>query len=407
MPRQSVVPGFRFDGKRRRACFEVTLPGTGGRLRRRKTVEASTREEALNLFAQFRAAVLSERNAKPEFFSDYVRLFWPMIRMRLGAKTAEEESLVVEKILNPFFGSYRLQKINAALIRDFVALLRSQSYAASTINRTVSIFRKLLNDAVAREVITEFPARGRLPKEKEIALRLELSHEEKSRFLSTFDDESRFRGHFSRRRPAGQVLSSRHFGEARRLFGGGLRPEGEAVGQYFERFRAMKPLFVIALETGLRRGDLLSLKWSSVDFEAGWIRVAVEKTRREALIPISESCREALLECRRRPRFNELVFVGEEGLPLSWTTVRRYFALAKKLAGVNRRFRFHDLRHTFGSALASQGVSLQLIAKALGHASVRMSERYARPSEESLQAVKRALDSSQARAPRSTTTPQK
>jgi hypothetical protein len=131
MPRQSVVPGFCFDGKRRRACFEVTLPGTGGRLRRRKTVKASTRDEALNLFRQFRAAVLSERNAKPEFFSDYVQLFWPMIRMRLGAKTAEEESLVVEKILIPFFGSYRLEKINAALIRDFVALLRSQSYAAS------------------------------------------------------------------------------------------------------------------------------------------------------------------------------------------------------------------------------------------------------------------------------------
>jgi site-specific recombinase XerD len=404
MPRQSVVPGFRFDGRRKRACFEVTLPGTGGRLRRRKTVEASTREEALNLFAQFRAASLSERSAKPEFFSDYVRLFWPMIRMRLGARTADEESLVVAKILNPFFGSYRLQKINAALIRDFVAFLRSQSYAASTINRTVSLFRKILNDAVAREVVTEFPAKGRLPKEKEIALRLELSGEEKSRFLNAFDDESRFRGHFSQHRPAGRVVSSQHFGGARRVFGGGLRPEGEAVGQYFERFRAMKPLFVIALETGLRRGDLLGLRWSSVNFEQGWIRVAMQKTRREALIPISVACREALLECRHRHVLNEFVFISAEGKPLSWTTIRRYFELAKRLAGINRRVRFHDLRHTFGSTLASQGVSLQVIAKALGHASVRMSERYARPSEESLQEIRRALDSYRLSAPTAVST---
>jgi len=409
MPRQSVVPGFSFDGKCRRAFFEVTLPGTGGRVRRRKTVKALTREEALNLFRKFRAAVLSEKSTNPEFFSDYVQRFWPMIQMRLGATTAEQESLVVEKILDPFFGSYRLAKINAALVRDFVALLRSRSYAAPSINRTVSILRKILNDAVAREVIAEFPAKGRLPKETEVALRLELSAEEKSRFLKVFDDEPQFRGYFSRHRSKGPVVSSPSFGGVPRVFGGGPRPEGESVGQYFERFRAMKPLFVIALETGLRRGDLWSLRWSSVDFEAGWIRVSVEKTRREALIPISEACREALLECRGRRATNDFVFVGDDGLPVSWTTVRRYFALAKKLAGITRRFRFHDLRHTFGSALASKGVSLQLIAKALGHASVRMSERYARPSVESLQEIKQALDSSQARPlrPRSSTTPEK
>jgi len=58
MPRQSVVPGFRFDGRRKRAHFEVTLPGTNGRVRRRKTIEASNRMEALTLFLQFRDAVL-------------------------------------------------------------------------------------------------------------------------------------------------------------------------------------------------------------------------------------------------------------------------------------------------------------------------------------------------------------
>jgi len=393
VPRQSVVPGFRFDARRKRASFEVTLPGTRGRVRRRKTVQARSRDEALRLFRQFREAALAERHAEPELFSDFVKRFWPLIKLRLGEKTAANEARIVEKILVPFFGSYRLEKVNAALIRDFVAILRTRSYAAATINGAVSVLRKILNDAVAREAIREFPAKGRLPREKEPILRLEFSPDEKARFLNAFDDEPSFRRHFSKHRSLGRVISSPHFGNAPRVFGGGLRPGGEAVGYYFERFRETKPLFVVALETGLRRGDLLNLRWSSVDLPEGWIRVTVKKTDREAMIPISEACHEALFECRSRPVLSDHVFVNDGGQPLPWTTVRRYFVLGKKLAGITRRFRFHDLRHTFGSTLASQGVSLQVIAKALGHSSVRMSERYARPSFESLREIKLALDS--------------
>jgi len=407
MLRRSVLPGFRFDGKSGRAFFEVTLPGTGGRRRKRRTVAVSTRDEALTLFREFRTAALAERAHDPKLFSQFIARFWPLIRMRLGTKTATRESYVVKKILDPFFGSHRLDKINTALIRDFVALLRSRSYAPATINGTVSILRKLLNDAVAREVIREFPAKGRLPREKEPVLRLEFSEDEKSRFLQAFDDEPGFREDFARQRSVGRVVSSPRFPAAPRIFGGGLRPEGEALGFYFQRFKETRPVFVIALETGLRRGDLLGLKWSSVDLSAGWIRVSVRKTSREALIPISRACREALLTSRGRRALNDLVFVTDEGKPLPWTTVRRYFEMAKKIAGVTRRFRFHDLRHTFGSTLASRGVSLQVIAKALGHASVRMSERYARPSQESLQEIKRALDSSASALRSQETAPQK
>jgi len=78
MARRSVVPGVRFDGKRKRASFEVTLPGTNGRRRRRKTVKASTRDKALNLFRQFRDVVLAERFPEPETFSEFVTRFWPL-----------------------------------------------------------------------------------------------------------------------------------------------------------------------------------------------------------------------------------------------------------------------------------------------------------------------------------------
>jgi site-specific recombinase XerD len=69
---------------------------------------------------------------------------------------------------------------------------------------------------------------------------------------------------------------------------------------------------------------------------------------------------------------------------------------AKKIAGITCRCRFHDLRHSFASRLASKGVSLQVIAKALGHTSSSTAERYARPNEEALQTVRDALDSGRA-----------
>jgi len=88
------------------AFFEVVLPGTRGRRRRRKTVKAATRDEAPALFRQFRTAVTRNRSTKPELFSDYVGRFWPLMKMRLGIKAAAYESDAVEKTLVPFFGSY-------------------------------------------------------------------------------------------------------------------------------------------------------------------------------------------------------------------------------------------------------------------------------------------------------------
>jgi integrase len=151
-------------------------------------------------------------------------------------------------------------------------------------------------------------------------------------------------------------------------------------------------VFVVALETGLRRGDLLGLKWSNV--KGDHVQILMRKTKKFVEIPLSTACREALEEIRGRLVVGEHVFLTESGQPYSVTTIRRYFDLAKTIAGIKRRFRFHDLRHTFGSTLASRGVSIQVIAKAMGQSTVRLTERYARPSEEAMKSVLDALNGS-------------
>jgi integrase len=160
----------------------------------------------------------------------------------------------------------------------------------------------------------------------------------------------------------------------------------------FQQFQRSKPLFTVALETGLTRGDLLGLRWTSVNLREGFIRVKRQKTGVEAVIPISRACRVALGECRSRRVVGENVFLTESGRLYAVSVVVRYFERAKRIAGIRRRFRFNDLRHTFASNLSSRGVANQLIAKALGHTSARMTEGYARPSEAALEIVRKALD---------------
>ena len=270
--------------------------------------------------------------------------------------------------------------------------MRGRSCSPSYINDAVRVLKMLLRQAVERDVIADYPLKKRVPKEKETPLRQELKSEERKRFFAAFDDAGAFRAYLDRKRALGPVRLSAHFGSERR-FGGGMRSDGDAALAYFARFHELREFFVVAVETGLRAWtDLRDLQWSSVDLGGGFIRVVQRKTRREAEIPISAACRAALRACRARSVVSAYVFVDHTGRRLSPTRVRRAFILAKDLAGITRPFRPHDLRHTFGCRLADGNISLQKIAKALGHTTTRMAERYARPSEESMREISRVLD---------------
>ena len=398
------IPGFSYDGRRKIARFVLYVPGEKGKARRKKTLFGVTRDEALNQYASFRDEVRSEGDSTTEHglargrsrevltFAAFIERYWERFAARVSARTARNYRYTIETHLIPAFGATRLDRITSAAVQDFAAELKRRSYAAATINDYMNTLIVLLHQAVDREEISVFPLKRRIVREKAAKPRLELSPDEKANFVKAFDDAKGFREYLRRHRSSGKVVASSFYGGRSRTFGGSLRPDGSAAAVYFERFQSSKSLFVVALETGLRRSDLLNLRWPSVDFQGGWIRVTTQKTNEEVTIPISAACRQALLECRNRPIVSDRVFLEESGRPLSEIRIRRHFAIAKEVAGITRRFRFHDLRHTFASTLASRGLSLQVIAKALGHTSVKMCERYARPNQQAMEEIRRALD---------------
>jgi len=391
--KRKELPGFHYDAKRKRVVLDGFVPGTQCKVRRQRTIENVTRAEALAAWKTFREDLASGRAIDgPMALRAFVARYYPLISASHAEGTRKTQGKIIKNHLLRYFGDDELTAITTVRVNDFKADMRGRSCSPSYINDAVAVLKMLLRQAVERDVIADYPIKKRVQKEKEVPLRLELKPEERARFYATFDDEAAFRRHLDGKRQLGPVKSSKHFGTSRR-FGGGMRGDSAAARRYFERFTELRDFFIVAVETGLRAWtDLHGLKWPSVDFAAGFIRVVMQKTQHEAEIPMSAACREALRRCQTKAIGSIYVFVDDKGQRYSPTRIRRAFLLAKELAGITRRFRPHDLRHTFGCRLADRNISLQKIAKALGHTTTRMAERYARPSEESMREITRALD---------------
>lgn len=151
----------------------------------------------------------------------------------------------------------------------------------------------------------------------------------------------------------------------------------------------MKDILQIALNTGMRRGEILGLMWEWIDFDENIIHLPQThtKTNRARKVPINDIVRKIFLERKLLSGGSEFVFPSEESKTGHLEWLRRSFSTACKLAKIED-LRFHDLRHTAATRLVESGIPLHAVAKLLGHSTVRVTERYSHPEE----SVKKATD---------------
>jgi len=135
----------------------------------------------------------------------------------------------------------------------------------------------------------------------------------------------------------------------------------------------LHPIVLTALNTGMRKSEILNLRWDQVDFKHGFILLGVTKSGERREIPMNQILREALRKIPRRLN-NPHVFTNEKGKP--YKDVKGSFASALRKAGI-KDFKFHDLRHTFASHLVMEGVDLTTVKELLGHKTLNMTLRYA------------------------------
>jgi site-specific recombinase XerD len=346
------LPGFDYDGRAKRAVLDGYVPGTKGKVRRRRTLENVTYDQALAEWKKFRADLKSGRAITgPVTFRTFIDRYFDLIAAGLQESTRKTHRTLLDCHLLRYFGETTLESITTVRVMDFATDMRNRKLSPSYINDAIRVLKALVRQAVERDVIGEYPIKKKVPKEKEPPLRLELKSNERVRLFATFDDEAGFRRYLDDQRSLGTTAEREPFDDARG-FGAGMRGNSKAAGAYFLRYRELREFFIVAVETGLRnRSDLRNLKWAEVDFTAGFIRVTMQKTQREAEIPMSTACREALRACRAKPVVSEHVFVDRAGQRFSAARIRRTFARAKKLAGITRRLRLHDLRPPSAAAL--------------------------------------------------------
>lgn len=232
-------------------------------------------------------------------------------------------------------GLMELEAVNSRVILNLEVQLRNKKLSPQSVYHGLSLVRRVLNRAIEWEMYA-----GPLPK-----FRMPKFNNTRVRFLSPQ--------------------------EAKRLL---------------SELACLSPLWhdisLFALNTGLRRGEILSLTPAQIDLASRHCHVLDSKTHRGRAVPLNPTALKIISKYVKKNLNPSGFLFNERSQPVN--PYARYFREAVKNCGFNsgindRRTQvcFHTLRHTFASWLVQSGVQLQVVSELLGHASLKMTLRYA------------------------------
>jgi integrase len=315
----------------------------------RRTNTASKKEAREKEATHKAQLLLYKQEAEPEENPKFVDFaVWYLEYSKTHKRSYGVEFYYINRTLVPLFGRLRLKEIKPIQVELFKQKRLRDGLKKSSINREIGLLKSMLNRAVKLQLIHAHPAR-----EAE---------------LFELDDSS----------VSDRVLSNEE--EIKLL---------AACDESELRYRAphLKFVILVALYTGLRRGEILRLRWSDIDFEKNRLRVRKSKTKAGRRHVNLNSMLRAMLLSLNEQEHGEWVFPSPNryqtpGQPERHIAdVKNAFRRAVRLAGIEW-ITFHQLRHTFCSRLADAGVPLPVIQKLAGHASVTMTSEYTHPADE-------------------------
>jgi integrase len=269
--------------------------------------------------------------------------------LMLKAMSVQDFSNKKLKELNQTFGAKKLSEISSVLVEKWKLYRLGKGIATSTINRNLGAFKASLQRAVEAGYLAVNPLSG---------VKLLKNPEPITRYLSNE--------------------------EAARLH--------ENLIKFPTNFQVM---VVVSLNTGLRRGELLTLTWDSLKLNADIPQLLVKseysKTGKSRTVPLNHKALGALLRWQQQnDGKSQWVFPNPEtGKP--YNNVRKPWAKLLKISAIEE-FRWHDMRHDCASQLAMKNVDILTISKILGHATVIMTQRYADLAPKTLAEAMAKLD---------------
>ena len=238
----------------------------------------------------------------------------------------------------------------------------------STTNRDLNALKACLAKAVDWGAIDKHPLSGLKPRrtDKEAPIRVISDDEEAALWRALRARDARMR---TSRLRANQWRAERDY----ELF-----PAHGAFADHLE------PVVLLALATGMRRGEILSLRTEDLKSGTVTVRGASSKSQQSRAIPLNADAQRVLTEWGAK---GEWVFPGDDS-ETALTTIKKSWAGLRKAAGLPS-VRFHDLRHTFATRLLQRGADIRTVSSLLGHHDIGTTARYLHATDES---KRRAVD---------------
>ena len=338
------------DGKPKTYWYVVVDVGIGDDGKRRQKWHGSykTRREAERASASIVRDLEQNSYVEPRklTLADYVNDEWlPLMRQQVKPSTWSSYSRNLELHVLPTLGGRQLQTINPGLLNALYRQLLEngrrngapgRGLSPKTVRYVHTTLSKVFNDAVDQELLQRNPAaRAKPPRSPRGTSTMQFwTPEELARFLEHVRDHHWF------------------------------------------------PIWRLAAMTGMRRGEVLGLRWQDVDFDHARVairqtlisisyrtEISTPKTHRSRVVDLDADTLDILRKLyaeRGRPPRTTVVFVDSDGAPIHPESVRVVFERLHPHAGVPR-IRFHDLRHTHATIALRAGVPVKVISERLGH----------------------------------------
>jgi integrase len=301
----------------------------------------------------------TRRRAKAGTFGDFLKTVcgpWLTAHRKDGAATLARLQRLTD------FATVKLPELSAWQVEKWRTKRLKAGIKPATVNRDMGAIKAALNRAVEWGYLDANPLVRVKP--------AKVDHQGVLRFLSE-DEELRLRDALDRREE--RQREARESANAWRI-------ERDYPTMPDLRARAftdrIEPLVLVALNTGLRRGELFNLTWPDVDLTKATLTVRGEgaKSGKTRHVPLNAEALATLAAWKAQGTGSGLVFPGDEGERLdninsAWRKLCRDAGLVA--------FRFHDLRHSFASKLVMAGVDLNTVRELLGHGDIKMTLRYA------------------------------
>jgi excisionase family DNA binding protein len=337
--------------KRKKDRWYIDFNDGQGRRQRQVVRDAQSRGEALIALQSKVAEVFggrfsAKRKREPMTFTELAKTYIEDYA-QANKKSWRCDHYCLEAHLKPCFGRLGLEDVSPLLIEQYRTERLKSGVRKSTTNRELALLKKMFNLAIDWGFAATNPVlKVKLFSEKDNVKERILSEEEEVRLLAQ-------------------------------------------CAAY------LRPIVLAALNTGMRKNEILTLKWGDIDLKQRAILLTKTKSGKRRTIPINGTLLEILEELKAESE-SEYVFPGPGGRCLA--TVQRAFESACQRAGV-KGLRFHDLRHTFGTRLIRRGVDIVTVQNLLGHYSVTVTQRYTHTGGEQKEEAVELLTAQAAKIP--------